>query len=90
MRIAMLLSEPTERWVKLQALNVLTTVVQAGSMGKAAQRLNNLSYQPAISGAISELQHALGCACLRDDGMLASLVAEYVQQNCNMTVTSRH
>jgi len=44
--------------MKLQDLHVLVTVMQAGSMGKAAQRLN--ISQPAISRSIAELEHALG------------------------------
>jgi DNA-binding transcriptional LysR family regulator len=43
--------------MKLQDLNVLMTVVEAGSMGKAAQRLN--ISQPAISRSIAELEYAL-------------------------------
>jgi DNA-binding transcriptional LysR family regulator len=38
------------------------TVVQAGSMGKAAQRLN--STQPAVSRSIAELEYALGVRLL--------------------------
>lgn len=48
--------------VKLQALHVLMTAVQAGSMGKAAQRLNTT--QPNISRSIAELEHALGVRLL--------------------------
>jgi DNA-binding transcriptional LysR family regulator len=48
--------------MKLQDLHVLMTVVQAGSMGKAAQRLN--TSQPAISRSIAELEHALGVRLL--------------------------
>jgi DNA-binding transcriptional LysR family regulator len=44
------------RRLKLHDLHVLMTVVQAGSMGKAAQRLNTA--QPAISRSISALEHA--------------------------------
>src|SRR5262247_2340277 len=51
-----------ERRVKLQDLHVLMTVVQAGSMGKAAQRLNTV--QPAISRSIAELEHAFGVRLL--------------------------
>jgi DNA-binding transcriptional LysR family regulator len=43
--------------MKLQDLNVLMTVVEAGSMGKAAQRLN--ISQPAISRSIAELEYTL-------------------------------
>jgi DNA-binding transcriptional LysR family regulator len=48
--------------MKLQNLHVLMTVVQAGSMGKAAQRLNTT--QPNISRSIGELEHALGVRLL--------------------------
>jgi DNA-binding transcriptional LysR family regulator len=50
------------RRIKLQDLHVLMTVVQAGSMGKAAERLNTV--QPAVSRSISELEHALGVRLL--------------------------
>ncbi len=48
--------------IKLQDLNVLMTVVQTGSMGKAAQRLNRT--QPNVSRSIAELEHALGVRLL--------------------------
>ena len=38
------------------------TVLQAGSMGKAAERLNTV--QSAISRLIAELEHALGVRLL--------------------------
>ena len=50
------------RRMKLQDLNVLMTVVQTGSMLKAAERLNTV--QPAISRSIAELEHALGVRLL--------------------------
>src|SRR5215470_14989113 len=62
MSLAMLLSDRIGRRLKLQDLNVLMNVVQAGSMGRAAERLNTC--QPAISRAISELEHALGVRLL--------------------------
>jgi DNA-binding transcriptional LysR family regulator len=46
------------RHLKLQDLNILMTVAQAGSMGKAAERLN--SSQPSVSRSISELERSLG------------------------------
>ena len=58
----MQLSDRIGRWLKLQDLHVLTTVVQAGTMGKAAQRLNTT--QPNISRSIAELEHALGVRLL--------------------------
>src|ERR1051326_9209681 len=48
--------------LKLHDLHVLMTVVQAGSMSKAAALLN--TGQPAISRSISELEHALGVRLL--------------------------
>lgn len=50
------------RHVKLQDLHVLMTVVQAGSMAKAAARLN--TGQPNISRSITELEHAVGVRLL--------------------------
>src|SRR3954451_11757418 len=58
----MQLSERIGRRMKLQDLHVLMTVVQAGSMGKAAERLH--TSQPAISRSIAELEHALGVRLL--------------------------
>src|SRR4051812_27893166 len=58
MGAAMQLNDHVGRRMKLQDLNVLVTVVQAGSMGKAARRLN--ISQPAISRSIAELERALG------------------------------
>jgi len=48
--------------IKLHDLHVLMTVVQAGSMGKAALILNTT--QPNISRSIGELEHALGVRLL--------------------------
>jgi DNA-binding transcriptional LysR family regulator len=56
-------SDRIGRRLKLQDLRVLMTVVQAGTMGKAARRLN--TSQPAISRSIAELELALG-VCLLD------------------------
>ena len=58
----MRLSDRIGRRLKLQDLHVLMTVVQAGTMGKAAQRLNTT--QPNISRSIAELEHALGARLL--------------------------
>src|SRR5262245_14828844 len=55
-------SEFIGRRLKLQDLYVLTTVAQAGSMGKAAQRLNTT--QPAVSRAVAELERAIGVRLL--------------------------
>jgi DNA-binding transcriptional LysR family regulator len=48
--------------IKLQDLHVLMTVVQAGSMGKAALILNTT--QPNVSRSIGDLEHALGVRLL--------------------------
>jgi DNA-binding transcriptional LysR family regulator len=58
----MQLSDRIGRRLKLQDLHVLMTVVQAGSMGKAAERLN--TSQPNVSRSISELEAALGVRLL--------------------------
>src|SRR5260370_26929037 len=62
MGAGMQLSDRIGRRMKLQDLHVLVTVVKAGSMGKAAQRLN--ISQPAISRSIAELEGALGVRLL--------------------------
>ena len=51
-----------ERRLKLRDMRVLLSVVQAGSMRKAAERL--ATSQPAISRAISDLENALGVRLL--------------------------
>src|SRR5262245_59257059 len=56
------LSDRIGRRMKLQDLHVLLTVVQAGSMGKAAERLN--TSQPNISRSIAELEHTFGVRLL--------------------------
>ena len=58
----MQLSDRIGRRLKLQDLHVLMTVVQAGTMGKAAQQLNTT--QPNISRSIAELEHAFGVRLL--------------------------
>ena len=62
MGAAMQLSDRIGRRMKLQDLHILMTVMQAGSMGKAAERLN--TSQPAISRSIAELEHAFGVRLL--------------------------
>lgn len=59
---ALRLSDRLGRRMKLQNLHVLMTVVQVGSMAKAAERLN--TGQPNISRSITELEHALGVRLL--------------------------
>jgi DNA-binding transcriptional LysR family regulator len=51
-----------ERRLKLHDVRVLMSVVDAGSMNKAAERL--ATSQPAISRSIAELEHALGVRLL--------------------------
>jgi DNA-binding transcriptional LysR family regulator len=52
----MQLSDRIGRRLKLQDLHVLMAVIQAGSMAKAAERLN--TSQPNISRSIADLEHA--------------------------------
>ena len=54
--------DPIERRLKLHDVRVFLSVVQAGSMHKAAERLR--TSQPAVSRAISDLEHALGVRLL--------------------------
>jgi DNA-binding transcriptional LysR family regulator len=54
--------ERIERRISLHDVRVLLSVVQAGSMGKAAVRL--ATSQPAISRSIAELEAALGVRLL--------------------------
>jgi DNA-binding transcriptional LysR family regulator len=58
----MQLNDRVGRRMKLQDLHVLMTVVKAGSMGKAAERLNTT--QPSVSRSVAELEHALGVRLL--------------------------
>jgi DNA-binding transcriptional LysR family regulator len=51
-----------ERRLKLHDVRVLMSVVQAGSMSKAAERLGTA--QPALSRSIAELEHTLGVRLL--------------------------
>ena len=48
--------------LKLRDLHIFMTVVSAGSMGKAAERLNTV--QPAVSRSIAELEKTLGVRLL--------------------------
>lgn len=54
--------EPIERRLKLHDLRVLMSVIQAGSMHRAAERLGTT--QPTVSRAIADLEHALGVRLL--------------------------
>jgi DNA-binding transcriptional LysR family regulator len=58
----MQMSDRIGRRMKLQDLHVLMTVVQAGSMNKAAALLN--TGQSAISRSIAELEHGIGVRLL--------------------------
>jgi len=58
----MRISDRIGRRMKLHDLHVLMSVVQAGSMGKAASLLNTT--QSAISRSITELEHAVGVRLL--------------------------
>jgi DNA-binding transcriptional LysR family regulator len=51
-------NDRTKRRIKLRDLDILMAVIDTGSMGKAASRLN--ISQPAVSKAIVELENALG------------------------------
>lgn len=54
--------ERIERRLKLHDVRVLISVVEAGSMHKAAERLG--TSQPAISRAIADLEHSVGVRLL--------------------------
>jgi len=54
--------ERIERRLKLHDMRVLMTVVEAGSMAKAAERLG--TSQPAVSRSIADLEHTLGVRLL--------------------------
>jgi len=54
--------ERIERRLKLHDVRVLISVVEAGSMHKAAERLR--TSQPAISRTIADLEHSLGVRLL--------------------------
>ena len=58
----MQLSDRIGARLKLSDLHVLTTVVQAGSMNKAAALLNTT--QPAVSRSIGELERTIGVRLL--------------------------
>lgn len=66
------------RRVKLQDLHILMTVVQAGSMGKAAQHLN--TGQPAVSRSIAELEQTFGVRLLDREA--------YILAEANIIVSS--
>src|SRR5947208_4011647 len=51
-------NDAVKRRIKLRDLDILAALIETGSMGKAAGRLN--ISQPAVSKAIAELERALG------------------------------
>jgi DNA-binding transcriptional LysR family regulator len=55
-------NDRVRRRLKLRDVDILLTVIQTGSMGKAANALN--MSQPAVSKAIAGLEHALGVRLL--------------------------
>lgn len=54
--------ERIERRLKLHDVRILISVAETGSMSKAAERLG--TSQPAVSRAISDLEHAVGVSLL--------------------------
>src|SRR5262245_49822995 len=62
MRFVMSLDPRVGSRLKLRDLHILIAVVNAGSMGKAADRLN--VSQPVISKAVASLEHSLGVRLL--------------------------
>src|ERR1700751_2172357 len=60
--LAMDNTERIERRLKLHDLRVLMSVVDGGSMSKAAERL--ATSQPAVSRAIADLEYSLGVQLL--------------------------
>src|ERR1051326_1672355 len=62
MRWAMSNDRRLERRVSLRDLRILMSVIEAGSMGKAAKLL--ATSQPAISRSIADLEHAFGVRLL--------------------------
>jgi DNA-binding transcriptional LysR family regulator len=55
-------NDRVRRRVKLRDVDILLTVIQTGSMGKAANALN--MSQPAVSKAIADLEHTFGVRLL--------------------------
>ena len=55
-------TERIGRRLKLRDLRILMTVVECGTMGKAAERLS--ISQPVVSKAIADMEHALGVRLL--------------------------
>src|SRR5215470_4525217 len=55
-------SDRVRRRLKLRDVDILLTVIQMGSMGKAAAALN--MSQPSVSTAMAQLEHTLGVRLL--------------------------
>jgi DNA-binding transcriptional LysR family regulator len=62
LEVAMDATERIERRLKLHDLRVLMSVVDGGSMGKAAKQL--ATSQPAVSRAIADLEYSVGVRLL--------------------------
>jgi DNA-binding transcriptional LysR family regulator len=77
-------SERIERRLKLHDLRVLMAVVEHGSMGKAAERL--ATSQPAVSRAISVLEHSLGVRLL-DRGLRGIVPTPYGRALVKRSIT---
>ena len=68
-------TERIERRLKLHELRVLMSVVDGGSMGKAAKSL--ATSQPAVSRAIADLEYSLGVRLLdRGNSGLGQIAGE--------------
>jgi len=92
MGAAMQLSERIGRRMKLQDLHVLMTVVQAGSMGKAAERLTSLS--PPFRDQSRSWNTRWACACSIAAARASSppsTVARYskAERRCSTTYIKR-
>src|SRR4051794_8036844 len=85
MRVVMRLNDRIGRRIKLQDLNTMITVVEAGSMGRAARLLN--TSQPNISKSIADLEQVLG-VCLLDRHRQGVEPTQYGRAliDCGMTV----
>jgi DNA-binding transcriptional LysR family regulator len=77
-------TERIERRLKLHDLRVLMSVVDQGSMAKAAERL--ATSQPAVSRTIADLEHSLGVRLL-DRGPRGILPTPYGRALIKRSVT---
>jgi ATP-dependent DNA ligase len=85
----MQLSDRIGRRMKLQDLNVLMAVVQAGGMSKAAGLLNTT--QSAISRSIAELEHTIGVRLLGAEGIVSKrLGSPYRSGPCHAWVKCKN